>query len=118
LTDLNRKILKNETVQTVIVVILIATVVFGVWYGSQLVLNTDIPPALAVVSGSMCIPYHGACDGWTHPFDRRLHVGDIIIIQGVNPQELNTDYPNSDIIVFHNPKDPNELKSAVSQSQR
>ncbi len=81
-------------------------VVFGFWFGSQLVLNTEIPPALAVVSGSMCIPYDGACDGWTHPFDRTLHVGDLIIIQGVDPKTLNTDYPNSDIIVFHRPSDP------------
>jgi hypothetical protein len=104
-----KKLWKNETFQTVIVVFLILLVVFGFWFGSQLVLNTEIPPALAVVSGSMCIPYDGACDGWTHPFDRTLHIGDIIVIQGVDPQDLNTNYPNSDIIVFHSPQDPNEL---------
>ncbi|MCW4009537.1 MAG: hypothetical protein NWF05_02815 [Candidatus Bathyarchaeota archaeon] len=69
-------------------------------------MNTEIPPALAVISGSMCIPYDGACDGWTHPFDQTLHIGDLIIIQGVNPQTLNTNYPNSDIIVFHRPDLP------------
>jgi hypothetical protein len=88
-------------------VILIIIVIFGLWYGSQAVLNTKIPPVLAVISGSMCIPYDGACDGWTHPFDRTLHVGDLIIIQGVDPKTLNTDYPyNSDIIVFHRPDLP------------
>ena len=108
-TAQNRKIWKNDTVQTVIVVILIVAVVFGIWYGSQVALDTKIPPALAVVSGSMCIPYDGACDGWSHPFDRTLHVGDIIIIQGVNPKDLKTNYPYSDIIVFHSPNNPNEL---------
>ena len=101
--------MKNDTVQTIIVISLILLVVFGFWYGSQLVLNTKIPPALAVVSGSMCIPYDGACDGWTHPFTRTLHIGDIIIVQGINPKDLNTNYPNSDIIVFHRPDNPDEL---------
>jgi hypothetical protein len=37
-------------------------------------------------------------------------VGDIILIQGVDPTTLNTDYPNSDIIVYHDPTatDPSE----------
>jgi hypothetical protein len=105
----NKKILKNETIQTVIVIFLIVALVFAFWYGSQLVLNTKIPPALAVVSGSMCIPYDGVCDGWSHPFDRTLHVGDIIVIQGVNPKDLNVSYPDSNIIVFHNPQNPSEL---------
>ena len=110
LTLPKKKIWKNDTVQTVIVVILIIAVVFGIWYGSQVALNTKIPPALAVVSGSMCIPYDGACDGWTHPFDRTLHVGDIIVIEGVDPHNLKTNYPNSsDIIVFHSPNNPSEL---------
>ena len=109
MTSPSRKVWKNEAVQTTIVVILIVTIVFGIWYGSQIVLNTKIPPALAVVSGSMCIPFDSACDGWTHPFDRTLHVGDIIIIQGVDSEDLNANYPNSDIIVFHNPDLQSEL---------
>ncbi|MCW4009536.1 MAG: hypothetical protein NWF05_02810 [Candidatus Bathyarchaeota archaeon] len=109
MTSKTKRILKNEYVQTVMVVVLIVAVVFGFWYGSQVVLNTEIPPALAVISGSMCIPYDGACDGWTHPFDQTLHIGDLIIIQGVNPQTLNTNYPNSDIIVFHRPDNHDEL---------
>jgi signal peptidase I len=72
-------------------------------------LNTKIVPALAVVSGSMCIPYDNGCDGWLHPFDRTLHVGDVVVIQGVDPKDLNTNYPNSDIIVFHKPSNPDEL---------
>jgi signal peptidase I len=108
LTATLKKLWKNEYFQTAVVIGLIALVVFGFWYGSQAVLNTPYP-ALAVVSGSMCIPYDGACDGWSHPFARTLHIGDLIVIQGVNPADLNANYPNSDIIVFHEPSDPTEL---------
>jgi signal peptidase I len=103
-----KRLWKNEYFQTAVVIGIIIIVVFGFWYGSQLVLNTPYP-ALAVVTGSMCIPYDGACDGWSHPFARTLHVGDLIIVQGVNPADLNADYPNSDIIVFHRPGNPDEL---------
>jgi hypothetical protein len=71
-------------------------------------LNTAYP-VLAVKSGSMCIPQDGACDGWSHPFSRTLHKGDLIIIQGVAPADLNANYPDSDIIVYHNPSNPDEL---------
>ena len=100
---------KNDYFQTVIVVALSVAIVFGFWLGSQVALNTKIVPALAVVSGSMCIPYDNSCDGWLHPFDRTLHVGDVVVIQGVDPKDLNTNYPNSDIIVFHKPSNPDEL---------
>ena len=103
-----RKLWKNEYFQTVVVIGLIVLVVFGFWYGSQFVLNTPYP-ALAVVTGSMCVPYDGACEGWSHPFDRTLHVGDLIIVQGVSPADLSDDYPYSDIIVFHKPGNPDEL---------
>jgi len=103
-----KKLWKNEYFQTAVVIGLIVLVIFGFWYGSQVVLNTPYP-ALAVVTGSMCVPYDGRCDGWFHPFARTLHIGDLIIVQGVNPADLSADYPNSDIIVFHKPGDPEEL---------
>jgi signal peptidase I len=106
-----KKLWRNEYFQVIIVFGLLALAIFGFWFGLGLVLNTQ-DPALVVVSGSMCIPYDGACEGWTswnHPFERTLHKGDLILIQGVNPAELNADYPNSDIIVFHKPSDPSEL---------
>jgi signal peptidase I len=108
LTATLKKLWKNEYVQTVAVIGLIALAVFSFWYGSQAILNTPYP-ALAVVSGSMCIPYDGTCDGWTHPFSQTLHIGDRIIIQGVTPADLNANYPDSDIIVFHKPSNPDEL---------
>jgi signal peptidase I len=103
-----RKLWKNEYFQTVVVIGLIAIAVFGVWFGSQLVLNTQYP-ALAVVSGSMCIPQNDMCDGWSHPFSHTLHIGDLIIVQGIAAEDLNSNYPNSDIIVFHKPDNPDEL---------
>jgi signal peptidase I len=106
----NKNLLKNDYFQTVVVVLLTVGVVFGFWFGSQIAFNTEIPPALAVVSGSMSIPFaDGSRDGWLHPFDRTLQVGDIIVIQGVDPKDLKTDYPNSDVIVFHRPDNPDEL---------
>jgi signal peptidase I len=108
-TTKTKRLLKKEHLQIVIAVALMVAIIFGFWFGSQIALNTKIPPALAVTSGSMCISDGASGDGWTHPFDRTLQVGDIIIIQGVNPKDLKTDYPNSDIIVFHNPENPNTL---------
>jgi len=108
LTATLKKLWKNEYFHTAVIIGLIALVFLSVWYGSQAVLNTPYPVS-AVESGSMCVPYGAGCDGWTHPFDYTLHVGDLIIVQGVNPEDLNADYPNSDIIVFHKPTNPDEL---------
>ena len=98
-----RKMWRNEYVQTGIMIAVIIGIVFGFWYGSQLVLNTQYP-ALAVASGSMCTVKSMRCDGWDHPFSPTLHKGDLIIIQGVDPDSIQDTYPNSDIIVFHEPK--------------
>jgi len=91
---------------------LIVAVVFGLFFGLRAFLNTP-DPALTVVSGSMSVPYDAAdYNFWltiTTPFDRTLSVGDIIFVQGVNTQGLNTNYPNSNIIVFHEPGDYNTL---------
>ncbi len=103
-----KKLWKNDYIQTAIIIGSIVLIVLGFWFSVQLALNTSYP-ALAVVTGSMCIPQDATCNGWTHPFDRTLHVGDLIIIQGVAPEDLNADYPNSDIIVFHKPTAYDEL---------
>jgi hypothetical protein len=111
------KIWKNDYFKTAVAVILIVAVVLGFVFGLQLALNSS-NPALTVESGSMYIASYGNTyvapavewsNVWlslTHPFARTLSVGDIIIVQGVNPKDLNANYPNSDIIVFHNPSDP------------
>jgi len=108
LTATFKKLWKNEYIQTALIIGLIVLIVLGFWFSIQTVLGTPYP-ALAVITGSMCIPQNAQCDGQTHPFARTLHIGDLIIIQGVNPEDLNADYPNSDIIVFHKPTDPDEL---------
>jgi signal peptidase I len=103
-----RRLWKNSNFRTVLMVVVIVLVVLVFWLGSQAVLNTGYP-ALAVKSGSMCTLQDSACDGWSHPFAQTLHIGDLIIIQGVDPADLNSDYPDSDIIVYHNPSNPDEL---------
>jgi len=102
--SVSTKIRRNEYVKSAIVIAIIVALVLGFFFGLQLALGTAVPVRV-VESGSMCIPYDGACDGWSHPFDRTLHVGDIIIIQKINPADLNANYSNSDIIVYKNPTD-------------
>jgi len=79
-----KQLWKNEYFQTAIMIILMIVIVFGFWYGSQLVLNTHYP-ALAVVSGSM-LP--------------TLNVGDVIIVQGVPAAQINANYTSGDIVVY------------------
>jgi signal peptidase I len=102
---------KNEYFKTAVAIVLIVAVALVFLFGLEIMLNTRYP-ALTVESGSMCIPYDENDNfllSLEHPFDHTLSVGDIIIVQGVNPKDLNTNYPNSDIIVFHDPYDPSTL---------
>lgn len=85
-------------------IFLIVSVVFGFWYGSRLFLNTQYP-MLAVASGSMSLPKGVVDDGWSRPFGPTLHTGDLIIIEGVNPQDIyaapyNASGRSGDILVF------------------
>lgn len=98
------RIRRNEYFKSAIVILLIVAVVLGIYFGVQFALGTAVPIRV-VESGSMCVPYDGLCNGWSHPFDQTLHVGDIIVIQKMNPADLNANYPNSDIIVYENPND-------------
>lgn len=108
MTQKLKKLWKNEYIQTATIITIIILIFFTLWYGSTLILNNP-NPIVVVPTGSMCIPYDGACDGFGHPFDRTLHVGDLLILQGVSAKDYKTDYPNSDIIVFHQPQNPDEL---------
>ena len=106
-----KKLWKNEYFKTVVAIVLIVAIVLGFLFGLQFALHTSYP-ALTVESGSMSIPYDGQDNFWLsidHPFERTLSIGDIIIVEGVNSKDLNTNYPNSDIIVFHSPDDPSML---------
>jgi signal peptidase I len=98
-------------------IVVIIGLVLGFFFGLQLALNNPVPLRV-VESGSMSLPLNyitGPPRPYTfgdflatleHPFDYTLNTGDIIIIQGVDPETLNTDYPNSDIIVYQKPTDP------------
>ncbi len=96
-----RKIYKNEYFKTGIAIVLVVAIVLGGYFGLALVLGTDTPVRV-VESGSMCT-VGGYCDGWSDVFEHTLHVGDLIVIQKVNAEDLNADYPNSDIIVYEKP---------------
>jgi len=100
-----RKLSKSNYFKTIVTIVLIVAITGGFFLGMQLVLGTSAPLRV-VESGSMCVPYDGACEGLLsldHSFAQTLHKGDIIIIQAVNPADLNANYPNSDIIVYRNP---------------
>jgi signal peptidase I len=99
------KITRNEYVKSAIAIVLVVVVVLGFFFGLRFVLNNDTPVRV-VESGSMCIPYGSLCNGWSHTFEPTLHVGDIIIIQQVDPKTINANYPDSDIIVYIRPDKP------------
>lgn len=99
-----RLLWKNGYFQTIIMVLFIVGLVLGFWYGSRLALNTDYP-LLAVASGSMSLPKGTVDDGWSHPFARTLHTSDLIIVEGVKPEDIYTALFNGtgrsgDILVF------------------
>ena len=83
---------------------LIAVIVLGLYAGLIFALGSQVPVRV-VTSGSMCTSSYG-CDGWHCNFMSTLHVGDLIFIQKLNPQEYTTNYPCSDIIVFQKPGSP------------
>ncbi len=99
-----KKLGNNNYFKTAIAIVLIVAIIGGFFFGMQLVLGSGVPIRV-VESGSMCVINDGNCDGWNYPFDQALHLGDIIIIQQVNPADLNANYPNSDIIVYKNPNE-------------
>jgi signal peptidase I len=114
-----KKLWKNDYFKTALAIALIIAVIIGFYAGVALALGTPVPIRV-VESGSMCVPYDGACDGWLsldHPFAQTLHKGDIIIIQAVNPDDLNANYPTSDIIVFRNPNGVTPIVHRIVEKQ-
>jgi signal peptidase I len=111
------EIRRHKNVKYAIVIAIILGIVLGFFFGLQLELGTGVPVRV-VESGSMSLPLNfitGPPYSWEdflltlqHPFDRTLDTGDIIIIQKVDPKDLNTNYPNSDIIVYQNPTAPSD----------
>jgi signal peptidase I len=114
-----RKLSKSNYFKTIVTIVLIVAITGGFFLGMQLVLGTPAPLRV-VESGSMCVPYDGACEGWLsldHSFAQTLHKGDIIIIQAVNPADLNANYPNSDIIVYRNPNGVTPIVHRIIEKQ-
>ncbi len=108
-----RRLWRNEYFKTAVTIALIPLLVAGFWFGLQAALNTRIFPLFTVTSHSMCIP-PGSCDSFSHAFERTIHIGDLLVIQGVDPRSLNTNYPDSDIIVFQKPDmDPSDPQANV-----
>jgi hypothetical protein len=110
-----KKIWRSQYFKSAISIVIIVMVILGFFLGLRFALNTDVPTRV-VESSSMSIPHNfqpGPPYPFSYilltllrPFDRTLNVGDIIIIQGIKPTDLKTNYPNSDIIVYKNPTDP------------
>ncbi len=107
----------SKNARTILSMVLVVVLVLSFFFSLPLIFGVSTPVRV-VESSSMCIP-NNTVPGpdyrpytledflWTltHPFNRTLNVGDVIIIQGVDPKTLNTDYPNSDIIVYKKPND-------------
>jgi hypothetical protein len=89
----------------------IAIGALGFWFASKAILNTEYP-IVPVSSGNMCV-FQLNCDGLAHPFERTLQAGDLIIVQGVNAISVKVAYPNSDILVFHFPKQDSYQKDEL-----
>jgi hypothetical protein len=85
-----------------ILLMLIVIGFLGFWFALRMTLNTECP-LLPVSSGNMCI-VQPQCDGLSYPFEPTLHVGDLIIVQGVDARNVEVAYPESDVIVFYMPK--------------
>ncbi|MDH5447843.1 MAG: signal peptidase I [Candidatus Bathyarchaeota archaeon] len=86
--------LKNEYVKSLILLAIILCSIVAFWFGLKTYLRTDYP-LLAVASGSM-IP--------------TLNVGDLIIVQGgLNVDDIVAEYETGDVIVFHKPRNSDEL---------
>lgn len=80
-----RRALKNTYVKTAILILIVIGSVVTFWLGIRLVLGTEYP-FMAVASPSM-VP--------------TLNVGDLIVVQGIDPYTINTaPKPNGDILVF------------------
>ncbi|MEM3617810.1 MAG: signal peptidase I [Candidatus Bathyarchaeia archaeon] len=84
-----KRLWKNEYFQTAITIILILLIVFGLYYGAQAALGSEYP-LLAVSSESM-FP--------------TLNIGDLIIVQKIDPAQINDDPINGDILVYKSGED-------------
>jgi signal peptidase len=100
-----KKSIKNHGKKIFKVLILLTAIAIGsliFWFASKAILNTEYP--IVPVSSDNMRVFKLDCGDLAHPFERTLNVGDLIIVQGVNALSVGVEYPNSDILVFHFPK--------------
>ncbi len=86
-----------------LVVVLIVLVASA---GSAVAIYTVVSPSVPSSPGEnyMVLKYVSTS------MEPTIHEGSYILVdKSVKPSELNVDYPNSDIIVFHKPTNPDEL---------
>jgi len=88
-----RQIFKNDFAKTVAIFLVALALVGGFWLTLRASLRTDYP-LQAVVSESM-VP--------------TLKVGDLVLVQYVNPSVINAAPVTGDIIVFRKPYNPDEF---------
>jgi len=89
-----KRALKNEYVKSAVFLAIVLGCIGVFWLGLRAYLRTDYP-LLAVASGSM-VP--------------TLNVGDLIVVQGgLNVNDVIAEYETGDIVVFHKPRNPDEL---------
>jgi len=88
--------------KAIVVLVFLALSLLVFWFLLRDALGTEYP-LIAVSSGDMCT-FATSCDGFTHPFGRTLHMGDLVAVQSVNARDVLSAYPDSDIIVFRAPK--------------
>jgi len=99
----SKSLWKNEYFRTIVMILAVVVIVIGFWYGLRWGLNTNYP-VLAVASGSMSVSQPDP--GWASPFSPTLHTGDLIIVEGVNPEDIyaapyNSTGRSGDVLVFH-----------------
>jgi len=82
--------------------LLIGLSLLGFWFGLRFALRTDVP-LLAVTTKTMCTAPTD-CNGFLDVLVPTLHVGDLVVLEGTDAGNLSTSYPNSDVVVFHEPQ--------------
>ncbi len=101
-TQTLKRLWKNEYFQTAITMALILIIVFGFYYGAQAALGTKYP-LLAVSSESM-FP--------------TLNIGDLIIVQKIDPANINAEPINGDILVYENERGDRIVHRAIDKKYK
>ncbi len=95
-----KKLWSNPLCKLVIAVALIVGII-ACWYAALVLALGTTMPVRVVESGGMCVSQKGLCDGWSHPFGQTLHIGDVVFVQAVDPRDYDSNYPQSDVLVFN-----------------